>query len=156
MKRIEIAPAGRLEGRPAHQEIADQRSRSNAACFKRAGMRLSGTSDAGKFLRQIALHPERVDDAEILHGIPEPIYGLPDYARLADHPRLYTRDGAPFAIIFHPYARLNLARMQMLVKWCTEIGVALQVDADSEYYPGVALRVILYREGLDFPKTDLA
>lgn len=46
--------------------------------------------------------------------------------------------------------------MKALLDWAFEVGLKVCVDAGSEYYPGVTLRLVLYAEGEDFPATDLA
>jgi hypothetical protein len=75
---------------------------------------------------------------------------------LIDHARFYTKDGKPYAVIFHPYTRLNLELTKAVVEWADRVGLDFSIDADSEYYPGVTLRIVLHRKGTTFPRTDLA
>ena len=95
------------------------------------------------FLRSLAAHPERIPD--------EGSYGLDPDIYLFDHSRLYNRDGRPYAAIFHPYSRLDRDTLKVLLDWTLDVGLAMCVDADSEYYPGVTLRIVLHREGTAFP-----
>ncbi|PWT72779.1 MAG: hypothetical protein C5B60_09165 [Chloroflexi bacterium] len=148
----DLAWPGSFEDR-ATRELAEQRARTNAACYREAGMRLVLPENLGRFFRGLAARPER-----IVAG-PMSTWGIevdPNVRAVFDHIRCYNRNGRPFAVIFHPYTRLNLAIMKALVDWTSDVGVNLLVDADSEHFPGVSLRVVLYREGETFPKTDLA
>ena len=147
-KRDSLAPAGCLEG--PHQILADERSRSNSSRFRAMGLRCSTRYDVGDFLRRMTVHPERI--AKGNH------YGMPSLIpirELIDHPRLYIRDRKPYAVILHTYARLHSDRLKALLDWTAEVGLDVCVDADSEYYPGVTLRIVLYRQGSEFPGADL-
>lgn len=121
----------------------------NSARYGAAGMTRSHINLA-RFLRDIAKHPERLRDGNY-HGL-----SLDWRIRqFFDHMRLYNCGGKPVAAIFHPYSRLDRESMKALTDWAIEVGLELCVDADSEYYPGVTLRLVLYREGTRFPSTDL-
>ncbi len=147
-RRIDIAPAGDLEG-AYHQAFADERSRINGAKFRALGLRLT-TDTLGYFLRRMATHPERIAEGSH-HGMSNPPIG-----ELIDHIRLYTRNGKPYVAILHPYTRLSHDLLTALVHWTEDVGLEALVDADSEYYPGVTLRIALYRPGTQFPAADLA
>jgi hypothetical protein len=146
---IEIAPAGNLEG-AADQAIADERARINGAQFRAFGLRRTIDTSLGYFLRRMATHPERIADGNFHDMAKPPIVDL------IDHIRLYTRNRKPYVAIFHPYTRLSHELLTALVHWTTEVGLEALVDADSEYYPGVTLRIALYRPGTQFPSADLA
>jgi len=147
----ELAPAGAFpDDRKEVQVLANQRARINAARYREGRMTRSHRT-LGPFLHRLASHPERIRGGRIWE-----LEVIEDVTDLFDHIRLYNRDGRPYAAIFHPYTRLDLVRMKALVNWASEVGLQLCVDADSEYYPGVTLRLVLYREGEEFPPTDSA
>jgi len=150
----ELAPAGHFEGDAgidrAMRVLAHERSRTNAECYRLQGMRRSHSGDLYRFLKSLAEHPEKIRRGRF--------YGVdlePPVRDVFDHIRLYTLGRRPYAVILHPYARLDLEAMQALVKWAEEVGVGMVVDADSEYYPGVTLRIAIYRRGTGFPVTDM-
>jgi len=123
------------------QTLAVERSRANSAAFEDAGLKLSRRTDLLPFLRALAAHPKRID-----------ALGPHD---AFDHMRLYTRDGQPYAAVFHPYRRLYGKTLRALMEWASDAGLEVGIDADSEYYPGVTLRVALYRIGTEFPVADV-
>jgi hypothetical protein len=143
-----LAPPGTLDD-DAHQAIANERSRINTEVFRTWGLRRS-RRDLGSFLRGLAVHPERISSGNF-HGMS---MDLP-IKDLVDHIRLYTKNRKPYAAIFHPYSRLCDDTLKALAVWTGEVGLSVCVDADSEYYPGVTLRIVLYRKGFKFPETDL-
>lgn len=134
----------------AVQILREERARINNAYYRRMGMRRTQRLELGPFLRRMATHPERIPEGRF--------YGFSldlNLWHLFDHIRLYNRNGRPFAAISHPYTRLDHDTLKELLNWAANVGLQLCVDADSEYYPGVTVRIILYREGEDFPATDL-
>jgi hypothetical protein len=148
-----LAPAGYLKEpgdalSEAFQTIADARSGASGRRFRAERMRRANRS-LGDFLRRMATYPDRIR-AGTFYGMKEP-----PTSHLFDHIRLYNRNGSPFAAIFHPYARLDLAELRALTEWAAAVGLNLIIDADSEYYPGVTLRIVLCREGSEFPGEDL-
>ena len=104
-----------------------------------------------ELLRRLALRSERLVDGRF-HRMP---FDIP-IRDLIDHIRLYARNGKPHVAIFHPYTRLSHDLLTTLTRWSADVGLEALVDADSEYYPGVTLRVALYRPGTQFPAANLA
>jgi hypothetical protein len=145
---LDLAPAG-VVAEPHYKALADERSRINSDRFRAFGLKRS-RRELGDFLRRLALYPERIPRGNF--------YNMPNslpIRRLVDHIRLYTLDSKPYAAIFHPYTRLDSEVLKALMQWTAEVGMDVCVDAGSEYYPGVTLRVVLYRQGTKFPETDL-
>lgn len=145
-----LAPPGDFAEDKAVRGLAEERSRINSECYRAAGMRRSH-ADLARFLRRLAKRPGQIRDGRF--------YGMDldvEIRNLFDHIRLYNRHGRPYAAIFHPYSRLDRESMEALTHWAWEAGLNVSVDADSEYYPGVTLRLVLYREDEEFPATDLA
>jgi hypothetical protein len=154
MNRLDrLAPAGYLKEpgdalSEAFQAVADARSGASGKRFRAEGMRRANRS-LRDFLKRIAAHPDRIREGNF-YGMKEP-----PVSHLFDHMRLYNKHGLPFAAIFHPYARLDRSELQTLTEWAVTVGLNIIIDADSEYYPGVTLRIVLCREGSEFPGEDL-
>lgn len=145
-----LAPIGPFPADDIVRPLAEERARINSKQYGSAGMRRTHI-DLAKFLRGLATRPERLRDGNY--------YGLrldATVRQFFDHMRLYNCGRKPAAAIFHPYSRLDRESMKALTDWANDVGLELCVDADSEYYPGVTLRLVLYREGEEFPLTDLA
>jgi hypothetical protein len=146
----DLAPPGSFGDDKALEALANERARINSTRYREAGMHRSQRVELGSFLRRLASRPERIPDGRF--------YGLqldPNVSHLFDHIRLYNRNGKPYAAIFHPYSGLDRDGMKALVDWAFDVGLQVCVDADSEYYPGVTMRLVLYREKDEFPETDL-
>ena len=146
----DLAPAGSLKGRP-EEAIAEERSRINSARFRAFGLGRTYRWELGTFLRRLALFPDKIPRGS--H------YGMPPDAPIMDiidHVRLYNRNRKPYAAILHPYTRINTRLLKGIAAWTEDVGLDVCIDADSEYYPGVTLRVIFYRAGTEFPETNLA
>ena len=151
-----LAPSAALEDdeRDA-QSLANRRSRANAARYRSLGLHLRIPADPGPFWRKLAARPERIGEGDFMYGLPTRI----PFRDLLDHPRFYYRGRQPFAAIFHPYPRLTGKLLKALADWTTDVGINVSVDADSEYYPGVTLRVVFWRHDAlasDFPGANLA
>ena len=144
-----LAPPGEFQDKMS-QALADERSRINAERFHAFGLKRSETGELGQFLRRMAAFPEQIPKGNY-YGMKEP-----PISALIDHFRLYTKNRKPYAAIFHPYTRINGDLFSALSFWTRQVGLDVEIDADSEYYPGVTLRVILLRQGAEFPQTNLA
>lgn len=64
----------------------------------------------------------------------------------SDHTSLWVYGKTPKAIMLEPYC-LSFQDMQKLVAFCVQHDVTADVDANSSYFPGRTIRILLFRRG---------
>ena len=127
----------RLAARVGSQLISEARKVFMCRHLSEDGYTLS-TASPIRFLRRLCTKPGAVawDDTE-----PDPLRPI------WDHPFCFNHMGKPAFLVLHPYHRPTMAELEQVIDWCRVVGLSFQVDADSEYFPGITLRVCIYAEG---------
>lgn len=80
---------------------------------------------------------------------------FPHHTRMAlDHRTAWRRNGKPCLVISEPYFA-SKDELRELIAYCDTYGIDFQVDAESMYYPGHAIR-ILFKKGRVAPSDATA
>jgi hypothetical protein len=93
-----------------------------------------------RFLKRLCSKPEAEDDWDETR-CPKALESI------WDHPMCFNQHGEPSYLALHPYHRLTSNELAKIIEWCKQVGLEFQIDADSEYFPGVTLRFCLYALG---------
>jgi hypothetical protein len=101
-----------------------------------------------RFLEQLCSNPRAQDDWDETQR-PKAL------AALWEHPQCFNRGGKPSFLALHPYHRLTSDELAKIIDWCKQVGLEFQIDADSDYFPGVTLRVCLYAPGSSALNTGI-
>lgn len=100
-----------------------------------------GKGNRVRFLRRLCAHPEPLIRREA--PIRKPTALVPVW----DHPVALTRDGKPAYLVFHTYTQLTSDVLLTMTQWCRQVGLEISIDSTSDYFPSMALRVVLRRVG---------